>query len=165
MELVRPNLGLIFWMTVSFGILLFILSRYAWPVIMKGIKDREQRISEALESAARAREEMVRLKAENEAILQQAREERDALLANARKTAEKIIEESRVRAQKEYDAILASAKADIESAKYAALNELKNFIGNISIDIAEKILRQKLSDEEKQSELIRKLIEEAQINN
>ncbi len=165
MELVRPELGLIFWMTVSFGLLLFILSRYAWPIIMKALREREQRIAEALESAARAREEMARLKAENEAILMQAREERDAMLVSARKTAEKIVEESRQRAQKEYDAILSAAKADIENAKQAALIELKNTIGILSVEIAEKILRAKLSEEEKQSELIRKLIEEAQIKN
>lgn len=163
MELVKPDLGLIFWMTLSFGILLFVLSRFAWPVIMNALRQREQRIAEALEAAARARDEMQQLKAENETLLQQAREERDALLANARKTAEKIVEESRLRAQNEYDAILASAKADIESARQAAIIELKNTVGNLSVEIAEKILRAKLSEEEKQSELIRKLIEEAQI--
>lgn len=164
MELVKPDVGLIFWMTVSFGILLYILSRFAWPVIMKALKEREQRISEALESATRARDEMARIKAENEVILMQAREEREAMIASARKTAEKIVEESRQRAQKEYDAILAAAKVDIENAKKAALIELKNSIGSLSVEIAEKILRVKLSEEEKQSELIRKLIEEAQIN-
>ncbi|MGC8865757.1 MAG: F0F1 ATP synthase subunit B [Bacteroidales bacterium] len=163
MELVKPDVGLIFWMTLSFGILLYVLSRFAWPVIMNALRQREQRITEALESAARAREEMQKLKAENEALLQQAREERDALLANARKTAEKIVEESRLRAQNEYDAIVASAKADIENARQAAIIELKNTVGNLSVEIAEKILRAKLSEEEKQSELIRKLIEEAQI--
>lgn len=76
MELVKPDVGLIFWMTVSFGILLYILSRFAWPVIMKALREREQKISEALESAARARDEMARLKAENELILMQARQER-----------------------------------------------------------------------------------------
>lgn len=163
MELVKPDLGLIFWMTLSFGILLFVLSRFAWPVIMNALRQREQRITEALEAAARARQEMLQLKAENEAILQQAREERDALLANARRTAEKIVEESRLRAQNEYDAIVASAKADIENARQAAIIELKNTVGSLSVEIAEKILRAKLSEEEKQSELIRKLIEEAQI--
>ncbi|MEJ5302079.1 MAG: F0F1 ATP synthase subunit B [Bacteroidales bacterium] len=164
MELVKPDVGLIFWMTVSFGILLYILSRFAWPVIMKALREREQKISEALESAARARDEMARLKAENELILMQARQEREAMIASARKTAEKIVEESRQRAQKEYDAILAAAKVDIENAKQAALIELKNSIGSLSVEIAEKILRAKLSEEEKQSELIRKLVEEAQIN-
>lgn len=163
MELVKPDLGLFFWMTLSFGILLFILSRFAWPVIMNALRQREQRIADALQEAARARQEMQQLKAENDALLQQAREERDALLANARKTAEKIVEESRLRAQNEYDAIVASAKADIENARQAAIIELKNTVGSLSVEIAEKILRAKLSEEEKQSELIRKLIEEAQI--
>lgn len=160
MELIQPGIGLIFWMTISFGAVIFILGKYAWPAITKGLKEREESISDALALADKAREEMAKLKADNEELIRQAKNERDAILSEARKVKEKIIEESKDRANIEASRIIESAKERIENEKKAALIDLKNEIGNLSIDIAEKVLKAELSQKGKHEELIRKLVDE-----
>lgn len=160
MELIQPGLGLIFWMTISFGLVLFILGKYAWPAITKGLKEREESIRDALASADKAREEMAKMQADNEALLMQAKDERDAILAEARKIKEKIIDESKQKANEEASRIIESAKERIENEKKAALIDLKNEIGNLSIDIAEKVLKAELSQKGKHEELIKKLVDE-----
>ncbi len=160
MELIQPGLGLIFWMIISFGAVLFILGKYAWPAITKGLKEREESISDALALADKAREEMAKLKADNEELIRQAKDERDAILSEARKVKKKIIEESKDRANIEASRIIESAKERIENEKKAAMIDLKNEIGNLSIDIAEKVLKAELSQKGKHEELIRKLVDE-----
>lgn len=164
MELVQPGLGLIFWMTLSFAIVIWILGKYAWKPIMKSLKEREDSIDEALHAADKAREKMQQLKVGNEELLQQAKEERDNILRDARKVKDKIIEDARGKANDEANRIVENAKVRIENEKMAAMTELKNQIASLSIEIAEKILQQELSEEKKQKDYIRKLIDEVNFN-
>jgi len=164
MILVTPDIGLIFWMTLSFSILLFILGKFAWKPILKTLKDREDAIEESLNQAEKAREEMKQLKAHNEELLQQAKEERDAILKEARIIRDNIIEESRTKANQEYNRIIESAKESIHYEKMAAITELKNQIATLSIDIAEKILKEQLSDVENQKKHIDKMMDNINFN-
>ena len=164
MEIVSPGIGLIFWMTISFTALVFILRRYAWKPILKSLHDREDTIEEALNTANKAREEMKDLKADNEILLKEAQEERNIILREARKVKESIIEEAKYKANEEADNIVENAKERIEYEKMAAMTDLKNQIASISIEVAEKILEKELSKESRQEDYIKKLIEDAQLN-
>jgi len=164
MKLVTPDIGLLFWMLVSFGIVLFLLRKFAWKPILASLKSREESISEALNTARKAKEEMASLKADNEKLLQQARAERDAMLKEARDTKDAIIAESKSKAQAEANKILASARETINTEKNAAITELKNQVATMSIDIAEKILRQELSRDEKQKSLMENLMRDVSLN-
>jgi F-type H+-transporting ATPase subunit b len=164
MKLVTPDIGLLFWMLVSFGIVLFLLRKFAWKPILASLKSREENISEALNTAKRAKEEMASLKADNEKLLQQARAERDAMLKEARDTKDAIISESKSKAQAEANKIMASARETINTEKNAAIAELKNQVASMSIDIAEKILRQELSRDEKQKSLMENLMRDVPLN-
>lgn len=164
MELVSPGIGLILWMTVSFAALIFILGRYAWKPILKSLRDRENTIDEALNQANKAREEMKALKAGNEQLLKEAQAERNVILREARKLKDEIIEKARAKANEEANNIVENAKERIENEKMAAMTDLKNQIASISIEIAEKILEQELSDQSKQREFMKKLIDNAKFN-
>ena len=164
MQLINPGLGIVFWMTLTFGIVLFILGKYAWPSILKGLKEREQSIQESLDAAKEAQNQMQRLKADNEKLLQEAKEERAAILAEARKIKEKIIEDAKENASQQADRIVGQAKERIDHEKKAALTEIKNTIAEYSIEIAEKILREELKDKNKQKELVEKLLKETSLN-
>ncbi len=164
MELVSPGIGLIFWMTLSFGIVLFVLGKFAWKPIMKSLKEREATIDDALNEANKAREEMKQLHFDNEQLLAQAKEERDAILNDARKIKNSIIEESKVKANEEASRIIDSAKETIQNEKMAALTDLKNQLATLSIEIAEKILKAELSDSKKQKDYIKKLMDEINLN-
>jgi F-type H+-transporting ATPase subunit b len=164
MELVKVDIGLLFWMTLTFGFLLFILGKYAWRPIMKMLHEREASIEKALHAAEEAKKEMLKLKAGNEQLLLEAKEERDALLREARKIKDSIIEEARLKANEEGNRIIENARESIQFEKLAAINELKNQIASISIEIAEKLLMQELSDKEKQHQLTEKLLKEVKIN-
>jgi F-type H+-transporting ATPase subunit b len=164
MQLINPGLGIIFWMTLTFGIVVFILGKYAWPSILKGLKEREQSIQESLDAAKDAQEQMLRLKADNEKLLQEAKEERAAILADARKIKEKMLEDAKEKATQQADHIVAHAKERIDHEKKAALTEIKNTIAEYSIEIAEKILREELKDKNKQKELVAKLLKETSLN-
>lgn len=164
MELVSPGLGLIFWMTLSFSIVLFILGKFAWKPILKSLHEREDSIDEALNQANKAREEMKQLKFDNEALLKEAKEERDGILRDARKVRDSIIEESKVKANEEANRIIESAKASIENEKMAAMTDLKNQLAHLSIEIAEKILKEELSEDKKQKEYVQKLIDDVKFN-
>ena len=164
MELVTPGLGLIFWMTLSFGIVLFILGKFAWKPILKSLHEREDSIDEALNQANKAREEMKQLKFDNEALLKEAKEERDAILGDAREVRDSIIDESKTKANEEYNRIIESAKETIQNEKMAAITDLKNQLATLSIEIAEKILKEELSEDKKQKEYVQKLIDDVNIN-
>jgi len=164
MELIQPGLGLIFWMTLSFGLVLFLLGKYAWKPIMKMLKEREEAIDSALHEADKAREEMKALKVDNERLLRDAKEERDAILAEARKIREKMIEEARLKAGQEAQRVIDGAKERIENEKMAAIVDLKNQVAQLSIEIAEKVIKAELSEGKKHDELIRRLIKEININ-
>jgi F-type H+-transporting ATPase subunit b len=161
MELVSPGIGLIFWMTLSFGIVLFLLSKYVWPSILGSLKEREDEISNSLESARQAREELKNLQSNNEELLKQARKEREEMLSEARKLKEDLLSKAKVQADQDAKLIVENAKALIEQEKTAALSELKNQVADLSIEIAEKLLKADLSEDKKQKNLMDKLIGEA----
>jgi len=164
MELVQPGLGLIFWMTLSFSILLWILAKFAWKPIMKGLKEREDSIDEALNAANKAKEEMKELKFSNEQLLKEAKEERDDILRDARHVKENIIEEAREKANDEANRIIENAKEAIQFEKMAAITEMKNELASLSIDIAEKVIKEELSSKDKHQKLIERLINEVSKN-
>lgn len=162
MELITPDFGLIFWMTLAFGIVFFVLAKFAFPVINSMLKKREQKITEALEIAERTHEEMKNLQANNELLLQQAREEREEILSEARRVRDKFIEDAKTKATEEANRIVETAKENIEHERMAAMTEIKNEIADISIKVAEKILQKHLDDKEAQKDYINKLLKEAE---
>jgi F-type H+-transporting ATPase subunit b len=164
MQLINPGLGLVFWMTVAFLIVLFILGKFAWPAILKGLKEREQSIQEALDAAKEAQEQMKRLKLDNDKMLKEAMEERDAILAEARKMKDKIINEAKEKATQEASGIVENAKEKINQEKVAALRDIKSTVAEYSIEIAEKILREELKDKARQKKYIEKLLNETSLN-
>ena len=158
------SLGTVIWTSIAFLIVVFILAKFAWKPILHSIKEREDSIQEALEYAEKAKEMMRELKEDNEKLLQQARLERDELLKSARDTKDKIISDSKEKASEEGEKIIKSAKEAINAEKAAAMAELKNHVAALSIEIAEKILRQELSKDAKQQELIDDAIKNAKLN-
>ena len=162
--LVTPGVGLIFWTSIVFILLLVLLGKFAWKPILAAIKSREESIDEALKSAEKAKLEMQELKAGNEKILAEARAERDALLKEARDTKDSIIAEAKSKSQSEADRIMASAREQITNEKNAAVAELKNQVAVLSIEIAEKILRSELSSDEKQKALVSNLMKDVNLN-
>ena len=164
MELVTPELGLLFWMLLSFAIVLYLLKKFAWKPILKALRDREENIQKALDSAELAREQMRQLKADNEIIMQEAREERDFLLQDAREVKEKMIAEAKEQANQEAQKIVKAARIKIRNEKAAAIEDIKNQVAALSIEMTEKILKQKLEDRKEQKELIKKLLDEIELN-
>jgi F-type H+-transporting ATPase subunit b len=164
MELVKPAFGLIFWMCISFGIILFILKKFAWAPILKMLNERETSIQNALDSAEKAKEEMKSLQSNNERILADARNERDQMLKDAREIREKMISEAKGIANKEGERLLQSARENIQNEKMAAITELKNQVAVLSIEIAEKILKTELSSDEKQKSLVKNLLQDVNLN-
>jgi len=164
MKLLLPEFGLLIWTLLAFLIVFFILGKYAWPAIVKGLKDRESGITDALATAERVRAEMAQLKSENEALLAQAREERAIMLKEARDTKDKIINEAREQAKIAADKILTDAQGMIEQRRMAALIDVKNEIGMIVVEISEKILRRQLDSLPEQERYIKQLAEEVKLN-
>lgn len=164
MELVSPGIGLIFWMTVAFLAVLFILGKYAWKPIMKALKEREMSISDALNAAELAKEEMKMLQFSNEKLMKEARNERDILLAETRKIKDSILEEARLKANEEGNRIINSAKESIHFEKMAAMTELKNQLADLSLEIAKKILQKELSDPQKQEAYVKDLLVNVKFN-
>ena len=164
MKLLLPEFGLLIWTLLAFLIVFFILGKYAWPAIVKGLRDRESGIRDALATAERVRAEMAQLKSENEALLAQAREERAAILKEARDIKEKIINEAKEQAKTTTEKILNDAQEAIERRKMAALIEVKNEIGQMVVGISEKILRRELQDKSEQEKYIKQLAEEVRLN-
>jgi F-type H+-transporting ATPase subunit b len=164
MDLIIPDLGLVFWMTLSFLILLFILKKYAWKPVMKALKEREDRIAGALKEAEKAREEMLQLTFSNEQLLKEAKEERDMILREARKIRESMLAEAQEKAQTEANRILENARENLHYEKMAALTELKNQIAILSIEIAEKMLGDELDMDGRRKQLMEKLLKEISFN-
>jgi F-type H+-transporting ATPase subunit b len=164
MDLVTPGIGLIFWTTFIFLLLVILLRAFAWKPILNAIKNREASIKSALDSAEKAKEEMKKLLAKNEEILQKARAERDALMKEAREVKDKIINEAKEKAQQEAEKIIESARLSIRNEKASAISEIKAQVAILSVDIAEKILREKLSNNQEQSALINRLLDDVKIN-
>ena len=164
MDLVTPQIGLLFWTVLIFLILVFLLAKFAWKPILNMVEERTKNIEDALNSAENAKKEMAGLKAENEQIMKEARAERDKIVREAREMKDKIIEESKETAKAETDKILAQARKLIDDEKRAAMNELKDQVASLSIEIAEKILTKELSDKKKQAELIDDILNQSNLN-
>ncbi|WAC41271.1 F0F1 ATP synthase subunit B [Pedobacter sp. SL55] len=164
MDLLIPEVGLLVWNTIAFLVLVFLLGKFAWKPIMKGISDREQSIDEALNKAELARQEMARLSAQNEELMKQAREERDQILKEAKALKDGIVNEAKTQAQAEGAKLIEKARIEIENQKKAALAELKGQVSALSLDIAERVLRTQLDDKAKQQELVNNLLKDVELN-
>ena len=164
MDLVTPDIGLIFWSTLFFLILLFVLGKFAWPSILSAVRARNESIRNALDAAEKAKKEMAKLQADNEKILAEARAERDALMREAKEVRERIIADARDQASVEAKKLIKQARDSIRSEKAAAVEDLKQQVAGLSVQIAEKILRARLKETKAQKELVDKLIKEADLN-
>ena len=164
MDLLTPDLGLFLWNLLAFLILFFILKKTAWKPILKSLNEREQGIADSLATAERVKAEMAQLKNENEALLAKAREERALMMKEARETKEKIINEAKEQAKLEAGKVITDAQAAIETQKMAALTEVKNQVGTLVVEVAEKILRRELSNKAEQEKYIRQLSNEVKLN-
>ncbi|MCS7019093.1 MAG: F0F1 ATP synthase subunit B [Cytophagales bacterium] len=164
MELVTPGLGLIVWTSLFFLIVLFLLRKFAWKVILDSVDARNKSIEEALKAAERARAEMAQLKNENEALLQQARAEREKMLRDAKATADRLISEAQEKATAEAQRIIKQAQETIQNEKNAALTEVKNQIAALALELAEKVLRNKLNDRSAQEELVKAYMKDLKVN-
>ena len=158
------SVGLFFWQTLLFVILVFFLRKYAWKPILNAVEEREEGIKNALDSAEKAKNEMKNLNADNERVLAEARIERDNLLKEAREIKNNIINEAKTQAGSEADKILTSAKEQINNEKMKAITELKNSVADLSIDMATMVLKSELKDVDKQKELVYKALKEAELN-
>jgi F-type H+-transporting ATPase subunit b len=161
MKLVTPDIGLLFWMCLSFGIVVLLLAKFAWKPILAAVKERETSIDNALNEAKQARTEIARMTAGHEELMREARAEREILQKEARDIRDKEISEAKTRAKTEADALLARARQDIHTEKNAAITEMKNQVGKLSILVAERILREKLHDQSAQQELVDKVLKES----
>ncbi|WP_374330781.1 F0F1 ATP synthase subunit B [Soonwooa sp.] len=164
MDLLTPSIGNLFWTTVVFILLLALLAKFAWSPILSAVRERENNIKDALNQAKLARQEMSQLKEDNERILREAKLERDAILKEAREMKDKIVNDAKDVAKVEGEKMIANAKASIQTEKNAAMADIKNQIGTLSVSIAENILKQKLDNNEAQTALVENLINKSNLN-
>ena len=164
MDIVTPGIGLIFWTTITFILLILLLRKFAWKPILEAVHKREESIENALKSAEKAKEEMAKLQADNEAILKEAKLERDKMIKEARELKEKIISEAKQRANEEQDKIIAAGKESIKNEIIAAEKHLKNTVAKLSVDIAEKLLKSELSDKVKQENIVNDILKDIHLN-
>ena len=164
MELITPELGLIFWTGISFLILLFLLRKFAWKPILGAVNTREQSIKDALASAEAAKLDMQNLTADNERILKEARVEREGMMKDARELKAKMINDAKEEAKTSADKMIAQAQAAIESEKKSAMAELKSLVAILSVDIAEKVVKSELSDSGRQLKLVEEMLSDATLN-
>ena len=165
MSLLSPEPGLLFWMMLSFGIVLFVLGKYGFPVILKMVDKRYNYIEESLQSARKAQEELARVKETGEALLIQARKDQALILKETARKNEILIVQAREEAQKEAEKIIIAARNQIQTEKEEAIRSIRNEVSRLSIDLTERILREKLSTNEEQLRLIDRLFEEIEISN
>ena len=154
------SIGLFFWQTVIFIFLILLLKKFAWKPILDAVNEREEGIKNALLSAEKAKEEMTSLQSDNEETLKKARSERDSLLKEAREIKQQLIDEAKSEAKSEAKKIISQAQETIQNEKNAAIVDLKNQVAGLSIDIAEKVLKEKLSDDKTQMKLVKDLVKE-----
>jgi F-type H+-transporting ATPase subunit b len=164
MDLLLPHLGLIVWTILAFLIVLFILKKFAWKPILKGLNDREANIANSIATAEKVRFEMSQLKSENEALLVAAREERGMMLKEAKEIKDKMINDAKEEAKIQAAKIITDANASIQNQKMAALTDIKNQVGKMVIEVSEKVLRKELSNKSEQENYIKQLAEEIKLN-
>lgn len=164
MSLITPDFGLFFWMTVVFLIVFIILRRYGFPVIIRMVNGRKAFIDDSLRKAHEANEKLANIKTEGESILQEAREKQAQLLKEAAETRDAIVAKAQVKAKTEGTRLLEEAKAEIESEKQQAIRDIRAQVAELSVQIAEQILRQKLSTSKEQNDLIDRLLDDVTVN-
>lgn len=164
MQLLTPSLGLLFWTLLAFGIVFFVLKKFAWKPILASLHQREQGIAESLESAKRVKAEMAQLKSENEDLMARAREERSAILKEAKEVKDRIVAEAKEQAKADASRIIAEAQQAIQAQKMAAITEVKNQVGKLVVEVSEKVLRKELSSKEAQEAHIQGLVNEVKLN-
>lgn len=164
MDLLTPSIGNLFWTAVVFILLLALLAKFAWSPILSAVRERENNIQDALNQAKLARQEMSQLKEDNERILREAKLERDAILKEAREMKDKIVNDAKDAAKSEGNKMIEAAKQSIQTEKHAAMAEIKNQIGALSVTIAENILKEKLDSNEAQTALVQNLINKSNLN-
>ena len=162
--LVLPDIGLVFWNTIAFLVLLIVLGKFAWKPMLKAINERESGISEALLKADKMKAEITAMQNENEVLLAKAREERAIIIKEAKEASEKMVNEAKEKAKSEYDRILADAQMAIHQQKNAAITDVKNQVGALVIDVAEKVLRKELSNKADQESYIKQLADGVKLN-
>lgn len=157
MDLLMPSIGLLAWTLLAFLIVFFILKKFAWGIIIKSLSEREQGITDALDTAKKVKAEMALMKNENEALMAQAREERAQLIKEAKEIKDKMINEAKDQAKAEAAKIVTDAQAAIQAQKMAALTDVKNQIGNMVIEISEKVIRKQLENKADQEKYIQQM--------
>ncbi|MBT7425422.1 F0F1 ATP synthase subunit B [Flavobacteriaceae bacterium] len=164
MDLITPGLGLVFWTAITFLCLLFILKKFAWKPILGAVSDREKSIKDALASAEEAKKEMQNLNASNEQLLKDARAERDALMKDARDIKDKMISDAKEEAKEVTAKLIDNALTSIEQEKQAALAELKNQVAELSIGIAETVIKKELASKDDQLKLVEEILKEVKLS-
>ena len=164
MSLVTPEIGLIIWQTIVFVIVILVLRKFVWNPILASLKSREFQIEDSLRAAEEAKSEMEQIKMDNEYLLYEARIERDQMIKDATIVANKIKDDAKAETSKISEKMLADAKSTIENEKKAAMDEVRSLVANLSIEIAEKILRENLKDQKNQKDLVDKFLKEAKVN-
>ena len=164
LDLVTPGIGLIFWTSVVFLLLVFILKKYAWKPILDAVEKRSKSIEDAINAADQAKASLAELNEEREKIKKESLAQRDALLKDANETKNQIISEAKTKAKEETDKILTSAREVIKTVKLAAITELKNQVAVLSLEIAEKIVKDQLSSDDKQKALVDSMIKDVNLN-
>lgn len=163
-SLTSPAIGTIFWTVLIFSVFFLILKKYAWKPVLGAIKQREEMIKGSLASAEKARRDMVKLQSDNEAILRKAREEREGILKEAREVRDRLISEARGKATEEAELIIEKARTGIEIEKNKALSEIREQVVNLSVEIAAKLMGEKLKQSGEQEKLIDKYLKEIDLN-
>jgi len=163
-NVIRPEPGLFFWSIVIFAIFWFLIGKLAFKPIANALEKRENDIQDALDQAKKAKEEMQKLQADNEQLIQEAREERSKILKEAKDAKESIIKEAREQAKVEANKLIANAKVEIESQKNAAIADVKNQLGSMALEIAEKVLKKELANDKDQINYVDKLVDDMNLN-
>ncbi len=163
-SLTTPAIGTIFWTTLIFGLFFLLLAKFAWNPILNAVKARDEMIKGALESADKARQDMLKLQSDNEAILRKAREEREGILKEAREVRDKLISEAKGKASEEAEKLIEKARTGIESEKRKALTEIREQVAILSVEIASKLIGKKLSQTGEQEKLIDNYLKDIDLN-
>jgi len=164
MGLVTPELGTIFWMVIIFGIVVFVLRKFAWTPILSALSERENNIDNALRAAEQARKEVQNLKADNEKIMAEAKQEKEKILHETIELKDKIIAEAKQKAEADAENSIEHARQQIQNEKAKAINEIKQQVTELSLMIAEKVIRKELGDEKKQQEMVKNLVDGIKMN-
>lgn len=165
MSLITPDFGLLFWMTIVFLIVLGIVSKFGFKIIVKMVNDRKDYIDSSLQKAHEANKKLANIKVESDALLQEARERQAAILKEAAATRDAIVEKAQDKAHEESNRLLTEAKVEIENQRQAAVSDIRKQVATLSVEIAEKVLREKLGDEKTQMDLIERMLDEISLSN